>query len=177
MNKHIITIGGSNSKNSNSKKLAEYAAELLSDVTITNVDLNDFAMPLFSVDEEIENSFPDRAISLNELLDKADGFVIALAEHNGAYSVAFKNMFDWLSRIELKVWRDKPMLLLSSSTGERGGAAVLEIAKNRFPRHSAKIIATMIFPSFFDNFKEGKIVNAALQDELSLAIQKFKENL
>ena len=177
MNKHILTIGGSTSKNSISKKLAEYTATLLSNVTITNIDLNDYLMPLFSVDEEVEKGFPTTVIDLNNLLNEADGFIVALAEHNGAYSAAFKNMFDWLSRIDAKVWRDKPLLLLSSSTGSRGGASVLEIAKNRFPYHNAKITGTMTFPNFFENFKNGTVINKNLKAELVNQVNLFAKDI
>jgi NAD(P)H-dependent FMN reductase len=173
----IITIGGSSSNNSINKQLAEYVGSLINNVELIKVDLNNFKMPLFSVDEEIENGFPNKAVELNSIFEKADGFVISLAEHNGAYSSTFKNTFDWLSRIEGKVWRGKPMLLLATSPGARGGQTVLEIALARFPYHGAKIVGNLSFPSFHDNFKDEEVKNS----ELKLAIQKliieFENNL
>lgn len=175
MQKNIITIGGSSSKNSINKTLAEYAGELLKNVTLTKVDLNEFEMPLFSVDLEKEKGFPRGALELNALIEKADGFVISLAEHNGAYSTAFKNTFDWLSRINGKVWRNKPMLLLSTSTGIRGGQSVLNIALDRFPFNGGNIIGSMPFPSFNENFKDGEIVNSLLKANLEILVDEFEK--
>ena len=175
--KNIITIGASTSKQSINKVLAEYAGDLLKNVELTKVDLNEYTMPLFSVDLEAEEGFPKGAKNLNEVIENADGFIISFAEHNGAYSAAFKNAFDWLSRIEGKVWRDKPMLLLASSPGARGGQTVLDIALGRFPYMGGNIIGNMSFPSFYDNFKEGEIVNEDLKSNLLKLIVDFQNAL
>lgn len=173
----VITIGGSNSKNSINKQLAEYTGKLINQVELIPIDLNDYKMPIFSIDIENEQGFSQGVIDLNKIFKSADGFVISLAEHNGAYSAAFKNAFDWLSRIEGKVWRDKPVLLLSTSPGVRGGQSVLEIALNRFPYMGAKIIGSMKFPSFHDNFKNQEIVNAELKSELLGIVHAFDKAL
>lgn len=177
MTKNIVTIGGSTSKNSINKKLAEYAGGLVKNVTLTKVDLNEFEMPLFSVDIEKDKGFPKGALELNEIIEKTDGFIISLAEHNGAYSTAFKNAFDWLSRINGKVWRNKPMLLLSTSPGIRGGQSVLNIALARFPFNGGNIVGSMPFPLFDENFKDGEIVNADLKANLQILVDEFEKAL
>ncbi len=177
MKKNIVTIGGSTSKNSINKILAEYAGNLLQNSGFTKVDLNNFEMPLFSVDIENEEGFPKEATDLNAIIEQADGFIISLAEHNGAYSAAFKNVFDWLSRIEGKVWRNKPVLLLSTSPGARGGESVLNIALNRFPYMGGNIVGSMSFPSFFDNFKDKDIVNSDLKLRLANLVVEFEKAL
>ncbi len=177
MNKNIVTIGGSSSKTSINKVLAEYTAGLVKGVELTKLDLNNFNLPLFSIDLENEFGINDEAKKLNEIIESADGFVISLAEHNGAYSTAFKNAFDWLSRINGKVWRDKPMLLLSTSPGERGGQSVLDIALSRFPYMGGNIIGNLSFPSFYDNFVEGEIVNSDLKLELNKLVVELEKAL
>lgn len=175
--KNIVTIGGSNSKNSINKMLAEYVGGLLKNVELTKVDLNDFEMPLFSVDIENEQGFSKGAIDLNNIINKADGFVISLAEHNGAYSTAFKNAFDWLSRINGKVWREKPMILLSASPGARGGQTVLDIALGRFPYMGGNIAGSMSFPSFNDNFQDGEVVNSELKSDILKLVHSLEKVL
>lgn len=175
--KKVVTIGGSSSKNSINRQLAEYAGEKLENVALIKIDLNDFEMPMFSIDMESEHGYPKTVLALNDLVASADGFVISLAEHNGAYAAAFKNAFDWLSRVEGKVWRNKPMVLLSTSPGARGGATVLEIAKGRFPYNGGNIVGSMSFPSFFDNFKDGKVVDKTLEGHISALIQELKTSL
>ena len=177
MKKNILTIGGSTSKNSINKKLAEYAGSYMKNVHIINIDLNDYKIPLFSVDVEAEQGYSKGVVDLNEMFDKADGFIVSLAEHNGAYSAAFKNTFDWLSRINGKVWRNKPMLLLSTSPGIRGGQSVLNIALDRFPFNGGNIVGSMPFPSFNENFKEDEIVNSLLKANLEILVDEFEKAL
>ncbi|GAA4281850.1 NADPH-dependent FMN reductase [Gaetbulibacter aestuarii] len=175
--KKIIAFGGSNSKNSINKQLATYASSLVQNVDVKLLDLNDFDLPLFGVDVEAEQGFPADAQKLLKFFEETDGFVISLAEHNAAYTVAFKNLLDWLSRIEGKLFFKKPMLLMATSDGSRGGQSVLDIAKSRFPRHDAHIIETFSLPHFSDNFKAGKIVDIALDAELKAAVKKFRDHL
>lgn len=175
--KKVITIPGSNSKKSINKRLVEYAGSQLKNVDVLNVDLNDFDLPLYSIDLENENGFPKAAIEFSDLIENSDGIIISLAEHNGAYSAVFKNLFDWLSRINSQVWRQKPLLLLSTSPGIRGGQSVLEIALNRFPRNGGNIIGSMPFPGFNENFVNGKVVSKDLNDQLNGLITKLQNEI
>ena len=163
----IIAFAGSSSKNSINKQLVTYTTSLFKNVEVEILDLNDYEMPLFSVDKEKENGFPDLAVQFLSKIGNADLVVISLAEHNGAYSTAFKNIFDWTSRINPKVFQSKKMLLMATSPGARGGSSVLEIAKNRFPRHDAEIVGLFSLPNFNDNFdKEKGITDQELNEKL-----------
>lgn len=176
--KRILAFGGSTSKASINKQFAEYAAGRLTEFTSTIIDLNDFPMPLFSVDVEKSQGAPETAFKLKLLILDHDGLIISLAEHNGAYTAAFKNIFDWISRLEGKPWGEKPMLLLSTSPGKRGGATVMEIAKNRFPFDGALVIATFSLPMFRINFDpEAGIRDPELARQFHAALQKFREAL
>lgn len=174
--KNVIAFAGSNSKQSINKQLAIYASELV-DAEVTVLDLNDFDMPLYGIDLEAEMGQPQNAHKFLEHIKNSDGIIMALAEHNGAYASVFKNLFDWMSRIDGKLWSDKPMLLMATSPGARGGATVLDIAKGRFPFMGGNIIATYSLPSFNNNFSDGKISNSELNKELLNAVQKLKSAL
>jgi NAD(P)H-dependent FMN reductase len=171
----IIAFAGSPSRHSINKKLATYAASLFENAEVEVLDLNDFQMPLFSVDIEKEIGQHPLAKAFLEKIVSADILVVSLAENNGNYSVAFKNVFDWCSRIGAKVFQEKPMLLMATSPGARGGASVLEIAKNAFPRYGADIKATFSLPSFNDNFdvENVKISNAELDNQLKEIVKNF----
>ncbi|WP_437369281.1 NADPH-dependent FMN reductase [Maribacter litoralis] len=175
--KKVITIAGTNSQKSINKKLLSYTSSLLENVEIISIDLNDYVMPIYGVDFEAENGVPTAIKRLNELLDGTDGFIISLAEHNGSYTAVFKNTIDWLSRINMKIWREKPMLLMATSPGGRGGATVLQSASTYFPFLGAKIIETYSLPSFYDNFKEGEIIEEDYRKELEDKTVKFSEEL
>jgi NAD(P)H-dependent FMN reductase len=171
----IIAFAGSNSQHSINKKLATYAASLFENAEVEVLDLNDFEMPLFNVDIEKEIGQHPLAKEFLEKISSADILVVSLAEHNGNYAAAFKNVFDWCSRINGKIFQEKPMLLMATSPGARGGVSVLEIAKNAFPRYGAIIKATFSLPSFNDNFdvENGKISNVELNNQLKEIVKGF----
>lgn len=149
--KKIIAFGASSSKNSINKQLATYVAHLFQNTTVEILDLNDFEMPVFSVDKEALG-IPQAAHDFYAKIGTADGLVISFAEHNGAYSAAFKNLLDWTSRINAKTFQEKPVLLLATSPGARGGSSVLEIAAQRFPFQGAVVKGRFSLPSFYENF-------------------------
>ncbi|GAA3640789.1 NADPH-dependent FMN reductase [Flavivirga jejuensis] len=175
--KNIIAFAGTNSRNSINKQLASYASSLVENVTVTILDLNDFELPLYGIDYEIDHGIPDNAHKFLDAIKASDGIILSLAEHNGAYSTAFKNLFDWMSRIDGKLWSEKPMLLMATSPGARGGATVLDIAKGRFAFMGGNIIEDFSFPSFNDNFSEGKITNEALNSDLKNKIASLQKEL
>jgi NAD(P)H-dependent FMN reductase len=171
MTKKIIAFGASNSRQSINKKLANFAAHQITDAEVNLLDLNDFEMPIYSIDREKESGIPALAQEFKNHIKEADGIVISFAEHNGAYSTAFKNIFDWISRIEKNVWLDKPMFLLATSPGGRGGRTVLDIALNKFKFMNKNTISSFSLPSFYKNFSEEKGI---IDEEL---LQSFKEQL
>lgn len=173
----IIAFAGSNSTQSINKKLATYAAGLFENGTVEVLDLNDFQMPIYSVDLEAEVGHLPKAQNFLSKIGEADLLVVSMAENNGNYSVAFKNVFDWASRINVKVFQDKPMLLMATSTGARGGASVLGIAQNLFPRYGGNIKATFSLPNFNTNFdvESGKITNVDLDEALKQQTKNFND--
>jgi len=175
--KKIIAFAGSNSKNSINKKLAAFAADEVDGVEVEILDLNDYELPLYGIDYEIDHGIPENAQRFLKKIKDSDGIVLSLAEHNGTYATVFKNIFDWMSRIDGKLWSNKPMLLMATSPGERGGATVLEIAKNRFQYMGGNIVAAFSFPSFNDNFSDRKITNQELNSELMKKVTIFKKSI
>lgn len=172
----IIAFGGSNSTKSINKMLATYASSLFENAQVEILDLNEYEMPLFSVDIEKEIGQHELAKKFLEKLSTASILVISLAENNGIYSVAFKNIYDWCSRIENEVFQKKPMLLMATSPGGRGGKGVLDFAINNLPRHGGEIKATFSLPSFYTNFdvENHVISNPELDDELKQIVENFE---
>src|SRR5690606_41554651 len=115
----IIAFAGSNSRNSINKKLVTYASTLFTGAQVEILDLNDFELPLFGVDLEKQIGKPEMAVKFLEKIAGADLLLLSMAEHNGNVSVAFKNLFDWASRGGVKVFQQKPMLLMATSNGAR----------------------------------------------------------
>lgn len=174
--KKIIAMAGSNSSKSINKKLVSYAAMKLKDLDAKIIDLRDFAMPLYSIDLEEEKGVPDTAVEFSEMIQDADGIIISFAEHNGAYSVAFKNVFDWASRHNHKTWAGKPVLLMATSPGKRGGSGMLSIAQKSFPHFGAKVTGSFSLPQFNDSFKEGEgILEQERNNQLTETLAAFTQ--
>src|SRR5690606_37429017 len=95
----VLAFAASNSRQSINKKLVQYACSLLRDVPVEIVDLNDYAMPLFSVDLEKDIGQHEQAKRFLAKIAESEALVISFDEHNSSYTAAFKNVFDWCSRI------------------------------------------------------------------------------
>lgn len=169
--KKILAFGASSSNSSINKKLAKFASEQVKNVAVIFLDLNDYKMPLYDIDDEKANGIPELAFEIKQYMEETDGMLISFAEHNGSYSTVFKNILDWISRIKGDTFFGKPMFLLATSPGKRGGSSVLSHASSRFPFMGGKVVATYSLPSFDDNFTlEKGITNDTL-------LMEFKEQL
>lgn len=163
----IIAFAGSSSKTSINKQLVTYAANQFENASVEVLDLNDYEMPVFSVDKQKEHGIHALATDFYAKLGSADLIVISFAEHNGNYSTAFKNVLDWTSRINAKTFQEKEMLLLATSPGARGGSSVLDIATKRFPFQGGIVKGSFSLPSFNDNFDAEKgITDEELKNQL-----------
>lgn len=179
--KKILAFGASNSKHSINKTFAAYAASQLQDVDVTVADLNDYAAPLYSVDLEKASGIDENIMRFYQQILKHDAIVMSLAEYNGLHTSAFKNLWDWLSRIPMKkpinIWQGKPMFLLSASPSRRPMNNVLKISKEIFPHFGAHIVADYYQPSFGFFFKDGQFLDAASQAGFEEEKNRFQDYL
>jgi NAD(P)H-dependent FMN reductase len=175
MNRKVVAFAASSSSRSINRQLVTYASGLLANAQVEVLDLNDFELPLFSVDREDELGQPPQALAFLQKLNQADGIIISFAEHNGAYSAAYKNLYDWVSRIQPRVYQDKPMVLLSTSPGGRGGKSVMELALSQIPRFGGQIRASLSFMENFDS-ANGRVSNPELAAEVEAAVKSLFES-
>ncbi|MEO6974458.1 MAG: NAD(P)H-dependent oxidoreductase [Gallionella sp.] len=173
----LLAFAASNSKKSINKQLVTYAASLVEGADVEVLDLNDYELPLFSADREAELGRPELAKTFLSRIAASDALMISFAEHNGSYSAAYKNLFDWSSRIGQKVFQDKPMVLLSTSPGARGGSSVLAAATSSAPFFAGHVKASLSIPSFYENFdvEHGTLRNAEIKARLVEAVGHLQE--
>ena len=177
--KKIVVIGASSSSTSINRVFANYAASSLSyDYKVIDLLLADYEMAIYSEDRQKKNGIPQKALKFKQEITNCDGLIISFAEHNGSYTSAFKNIYDWISVIENDVWCSKPMLLLSTSTGGRGGVTVLKGAYERFSLDYKYNIPYFALPSFKQNFdlNEG-IINVRLNQDFQTILLDFENIL
>ncbi|MDQ0595387.1 NAD(P)H-dependent FMN reductase [Chryseobacterium ginsenosidimutans] len=173
----ILAFAGSTSSTSINRELVKFVLKDFQNEEINLIDLNDFDMPVFSVDRE-KKGFPDEAHNFLKAIEDCDVIICSLAEHNRSYSAAFKNVFDWSSRINVKVFQNKPMLLMSTSPGGYGGGNVMNTAKTFFPNFGADIKDTFSLPKFYENFDfESGVINPEMLKDLKDKIENFKNQI
>lgn len=173
---NITAFAATNNPESINLELVKTVTKKFENAQVNILDLNHYEMPIYSPVRNKQGVPPEAQDFLNQLAS-ADLIVVGLAEYNGTFTAAFKNIFDWSSRVDMKVFQNKPMILLATSPGARGASTVLDSAKGIFPFYGADIKASFSLPSFFENFKDGQVINSDLNQELHQIITDFKENL
>jgi NAD(P)H-dependent FMN reductase len=180
---NVLVFAATNSTQSINKRLARHAAKILQDefaapVEIEMIDLNHYEMPIYSPEREAMG-IPRQANDLYEKIGASDGMIISFAEYNGSYTAAFKNIFDWTSRINMQIFQDKPALLMATSKGGRGGENVLNAALGGFPHFGANITSSFKFGPFGEHFDidTDRLKTPELALELREAILAFQAAL
>lgn len=175
----IVAFAASTSSQSINKHLVTYAGQLLAAANegsaVEVLDLNDYALPMFSEDEEKRSGRPAAAQSFYDKLGAADVLLISFAEHNGSYAAAYKNLFDWMSRIDSKVFQGKPAVFLAASPGPSGAQSVLKAAEASAPYFGAEVKGSLSVPGFYDVFDKQaqKLTDESLNEQLKSALAKL----
>ena len=175
---NVLAFAATSSKKSINNHLVRYAASQLEDAETEILDINDYDLPLFSQDREEQLGQPELAKEFLDKIGNCDAVIISFAEHNGSYTVAYKNIFDWASRINPKVFQNKPMILLATSPGPGGASSVLASATASAPYFDGVVKASLSVPSFYDNFdiEQGRISNDEINRQLHTAINSLFES-
>lgn len=173
----ILAIGATNSTESINKQLATYTAGLVAGSEVETLDLNDFEMPIYSEQREKNQGIPELAHRFFNKISESDAVVISFAEYNGTYTAAFKNIFDWVSRINMKVYQGKPVVMLATSPGAGGASSVLASAVASAPYFDADVQGHLSVPSFYDNFDvaAGQLKHPELVQELKSIMSKVAQ--
>ncbi len=173
----LLAFAASSSSASINKQLIAYATRLLEDgliddVTVETLDIHDYEMPIYSLDRQNEGGIPQLAHDFFESVGNADALLISFAEHNGHYTAAYKNLFDWASRINMRVFQDKPTVMLATSPGAGGGSNALRTAIGSAPFFGNEVRASLSIPRFSENFDvaTGTITNPEIDAELRTAL-------
>ncbi len=173
----ILAFAASSSSKSINKQLVTHAVdvlrtEIMTDAEIEMLDINDYEMPIYSSDREEAAGIPDLASQFAAKIGAADALLISYAEHNGNYTAAYKNLFDWTSRLGGKVFQDKLMIIMATSPGPGGAANVLAMARTSAPFFGAEVKADLSIARFHDIFdsENGRITDADIKAQLHAAL-------
>lgn len=177
---NILAIPATNSRTSINRQLLGYAAELLTGElagdgaapTVGFIDLNDYELAIFSPEREAAG-IPELAQQLYARIGEADALIVSFAEYNGSYTPAWKNTFDWMSRINQKVYQSKPVAMFAASPGGRAGAGVLGSATTVAPHLGAELVGSLGVGTFSQNFDAdaSRIADAELDQSFRGVLQ------
>lgn len=145
----VLMFAGSNHNKSINHSFIELVAGLLSYQDHTVIRLTDLSFPVYSIQEEAQR-IPDDAIALKKLIDDHTILIISVPEHNGSYTAYFKNILDWLSRIDkqYRVLTGKKVILFSASPGE-GGDSALRHTRDVLLRMGGSVVASLSIKQFY----------------------------
>ncbi|MEM9647930.1 MAG: NAD(P)H-dependent oxidoreductase, partial [Bacteroidota bacterium] len=123
----ILALAGSNSSTSINYKLVQHTVSRIESHSIQVLDMVRYPFPMYSEDEERQNGFSNSLIELKNDIQSAKGLILSVNEHNSNPSAYFKNVLDWLSRLERKFLTDTKVLLMATSPGKRGGVGAIGV--------------------------------------------------
>ncbi|WP_419238669.1 NADPH-dependent FMN reductase [Photobacterium leiognathi subsp. mandapamensis] len=173
----LLAFAATNSQQSINRALVTYAASQVNADEVEILDLNDFEMAIYSIDRENASGIPEQAHLFFDKIGQADAILISFAEHNGTYTAAYKNIFDWASRINQKFYQQKPVIMLATSPGPGGAKNVLDTAVTSAPFFDANVVGSLSIPSFYENFDLEKqtLINEELNSQLISLVTKLNQ--
>lgn len=127
-------------------------------------------IPSYDADDDVPGAPPPAVQRLKRALAEADGVLIATPEYNASIPGVLKNALDWVSRpLESSPVRNKPVAVISSSTGMFGGVwAAAETRKVLGALGARCLDDTIIVPKAEQRLAEG--IDETLRDELRTVV-------
>lgn len=177
--KKLIAFAGSNSSTSINYELVKYTVSLIDDFDIQLLNMAKVEFPMFSEDLERAKGYQDSLVALKDDIVEADGVIISVNEHNGNPSAYFKNLIDWLSRVDRKFLNEKYIFVLGTSNGARGATGSIGVTEKLLPRFGAQVEDIFSLPNFKENFsvKKGVMTNTELIEKHQEALQNFLKKI
>ena len=171
--KKVLAFAGSSSSKSINHQLLTFVASQMSDADVALKSAAELNIPIYDIDTEENEGFPEGALLLADQIKACDGVMISVAEHNGNVTAYFKSVFDWLSRIDRQFLSEKPVLLLSTSPGKGGARSARAMTEKSIPHFKGRIIASQGIGGFYDLFENGAIKDSEVRDILNMNIELF----
>lgn len=133
----MLSIIASNSKNSINRMVAN---EINQNVELNILNINQEQVPMYSPELESEG-IPNEIQKIYQEIQKEDHIVIFTPEYNGYTTPFFKNIFDWVSRVQHQFLEQKKVTIISVSPGPSGGSSVRSIMSASLPFFGATQIS------------------------------------
>ncbi len=169
----FLAFAASHRPESLNYKLVQLAAKqaVTLGVEVEIVEYSKFDMPLYN--DTISNNPPEITKKFAEKCKDMDGIIIAMPEYNWSFPASLKNIIDWTSIITPAPLSYKTMLLMSATTGARGGIAGLQQLKTPLEAlHGFIFHKVFPLPHAQEAFSENGELKDSKQQELLFNIIK-----
>jgi NAD(P)H-dependent FMN reductase len=154
--KTAITICGSLRQGSINEHLRRHMSGKLREagVTVTDLDLNDFPMPMFNQDIEDAGDTPEAAKRLAEMFRSHDIVLIISPEYNGGVTPLIANLVSWVSREKPNPFRHAIFGIGGLSDGKYATIFALSHLRDSLSKLGALVVPTLLgvgpWPEVFD---------------------------
>jgi chromate reductase, NAD(P)H dehydrogenase (quinone) len=127
-------------------KLSRLAAQYFESkgIEVDVAGYESFDMPIYNDVEATGGNLPKSVTSFGNRMAGCQGVVICSPEYNWSYPGSLKNIIDWTSRMDPNPLAKKTALLMSASTGSRGGITGLTHLKTPL-----EALHMLVYPRFF----------------------------
>lgn len=174
----ILMFAASFRKDSLNKKLIRYAHQHMpSGHELILKEFNEYMMPLYNGDLEVDSGIPDAAQKLIQDIADADAVIISSPEYNFGIPGTLKNAIDWTSRVSPVPWSGKQALLMGASPGMVGtNRGLWQI------RQALEALSTFVYPDMlglaqankaFDD--QDQLKDERMQTQLQKLLNRFTE--
>ena len=166
----ILAISGSLRAGSHNTDLLQAAAAVAPD----GIDLELYSglkeIPPYDADDDVPGGQPPPVQRFKDALAEADAVLVATPEYNSSIPGVLKNALDWASRpLAESPVRNKPVAVLSSSTGMFGGVWAAAETRKVFGALGARTIDDTVAVAKADQ-RLANGVDATLLDELRTVV-------
>lgn len=170
----ILAFAGSNSSTSINHKLVEFTVNKISGHEIQLLNMAHFPFPMYSADYESANGYSNSLVELKKDIQKSQGLILSVNEHNGNPSGFCKNLLDWLSRLDRKFLTNTKVLLMGTSPGRGGAKNAIAVVEKMLPLFDGTLTASFSLPSFNHTFHlDDGIIDAALAKEHQEVLEQY----
>lgn len=151
-----LTLCGSLRKGSINEPLRRHMSMKLREagVIVTDLDLNEFEMPIFNQDLEDAGNTPEAAKRLADLFRSHDIIFIATPEYNGGVTPLIANVIAWISRQKPSPWRHAIFGIGGVSDGKYATIFSLSHLRDTLSKVGALVAPTLLgigpYPDVFD---------------------------
>jgi chromate reductase len=151
-----ITLCGSLRKDAINEVLRRHMSKKLREagVEVTDLDLNDFEMPIFNLDIEDAGRTPEAAVRLAEMFRSYDIVFIASPEYNGGVTPLIANVVSWVSRQKPNPFKHAIFGIGGVSDGKYATIFALSHLRDSLSKLGALVVPTLLgigpWPDVFD---------------------------